>query len=48
MGKQLDLLHGTFDTLILKAVSLGPLHGYDWSSMVDVIAGILRTALEEV
>lgn len=28
MGKQLDLLQGTLDLLILKAVSLGPLHGY--------------------
>ena len=28
MGKQLDLLQGTLDMLILKAVSLGPLHGY--------------------
>jgi hypothetical protein len=26
MGKQLDLLQGTLDMLILKAVSLGPLH----------------------
>ncbi len=28
MGKQLDLIQGTLDMLILKAVSLGPLHGY--------------------
>jgi len=28
MGKQLELLQGTLDLLILKAVSLGPLHGY--------------------
>ena len=28
MGKQLDLLQGTLDMLILKAVSLGALHGY--------------------
>jgi transcriptional regulator len=28
MGKQLDLVQGTLDMLILKAVSLGPLHGY--------------------
>ena len=28
MDKQLDLLQGTLDLLILKAVSLGPLHGY--------------------
>jgi PadR family transcriptional regulator, regulatory protein PadR len=28
MGKQVDILQGTLDMLILKAVSLGPLHGY--------------------
>ena len=28
MGKYLDLLQGTLDMLILKAVSLGPLHVY--------------------
>jgi len=28
MGQQVDLLQGTLDMLILKAVSLGPLHGY--------------------
>ena len=28
MGKRIDLLQGTLDMLILKAVSLGPLHGY--------------------
>jgi transcriptional regulator len=28
MSKQLDLLQGTLDLLILKAISLGPLHGY--------------------
>ena len=28
MDKQRDLLQGTLDMLILKAVSLGPLHGY--------------------
>jgi transcriptional regulator len=28
VGKHLDLLQGTLDMLILKAVSLGPLHGY--------------------
>ena len=28
MRKQLELLQGTLDLLILKAVSLGPLHGY--------------------
>ena len=28
LGKQMDLLQGTLDLLILKATSLGPLHGY--------------------
>jgi transcriptional regulator len=28
MGEQADLLPGTLDMLILKAVSLGPQHGY--------------------
>jgi PadR family transcriptional regulator, regulatory protein PadR len=28
LDKQIDLLQGTLDMLILKAVSLGPLHGY--------------------
>ncbi len=28
MDEPLDLLQGTLDMLILKAVSLGPLHGY--------------------
>src|SRR5262245_46492093 len=28
MGRQAELLQGTLDMLILKAVSLGPLHGY--------------------
>jgi transcriptional regulator len=28
MSKQVDLLQGTLDMLILKAVSLGALHGY--------------------
>ena len=28
MDKQLDVLQGTLDMLILKAVSLEPLHGY--------------------
>ena len=28
MAKQLELLQGTLDMLILKAISLGPLHGY--------------------
>jgi transcriptional regulator len=28
VAKQIDLLQGTLDMLILKAISLGPLHGY--------------------
>ena len=28
LGEPLELLQGTLDMLILKAVSLGPLHGY--------------------
>jgi transcriptional regulator len=28
MGKAVELLQGTLDLLILKAISLGPLHGY--------------------
>jgi PadR family transcriptional regulator PadR len=28
MSQKLELLQGTLDLLILKAVSLGPLHGY--------------------
>jgi transcriptional regulator len=28
LAKPVDLLQGTLDMLILKAVSLGPLHGY--------------------
>ena len=28
MGRQAELMQGTLDMLILKAVSLGPLHGY--------------------
>jgi PadR family transcriptional regulator PadR len=28
MGKSVDILQGTLDMLILKAVSLGALHGY--------------------
>lgn len=28
MNKQMELLQGTLDMLFIKAVSLGPLHGY--------------------
>lgn len=39
MSKQLDLLQGTLDLLILKAVSLGPLHGYGVLLRIQQISG---------
>lgn len=36
MNKQLEILQGTLDMLILKAVSLGPLHGYGFVATVGV------------
>ncbi len=36
---QLDLLQGTLDLLILKAVSLGPLHGYGVLLRLQQISG---------
>jgi transcriptional regulator len=36
---QLDLLQGTLDLLILKAVSLGPLHGYGVLLRIQQISG---------
>ena len=41
MGKQLELLQGTLDMLILKAVSLGPLHGYGVLLRIQQISGNL-------
>ena len=38
-GKQTDLLQGTLDLLILKAVSLGPLHGYGVLLRIQQISG---------
>ena len=38
-NKQNDLLQGTFDLLILKAVSLGPLHGYGVLLRIQQISG---------
>ncbi len=38
-SKQLDLLQGTLDMLILKAVSLGPLHGYGVLLRIQQISG---------
>jgi PadR family transcriptional regulator, regulatory protein PadR len=37
--KQNDLLAGTLDMLILKAVSLGPLHGYGVLLRIQQISG---------
>jgi PadR family transcriptional regulator PadR len=42
MNDQAELLPGTLDLLILKAVSLGPLHGY---GVLRRIAQISRQAL---
>src|SRR5215469_6564429 len=39
MDKQLELLQGTLDMLILKAVSLGPLHGYGVLLRIQQISG---------
>lgn len=39
MGKQQELLQGTLDMLILKAVSLGPLHGYGVLLRIQQISG---------
>lgn len=39
MGKQVELLQGTLDVLILKAVSLGPLHGYGVLLRIQQISG---------
>ena len=39
MSKQVDLLPGTLDLLILKAVSLGPQHGYGVLLRIEQISG---------
>lgn len=39
MGRQLDLLQGTLDVMILKAISLGPLHGYGILLRIQQISG---------
>jgi len=39
LEKQLDLLQGTLDLLILKAVSLGPLHGYGVLLRIQQVSG---------
>jgi transcriptional regulator len=53
VDKQLELLQGTLDMLILKAVSLGPLHGYGVllriqqisNDRLDILQGSLYPAL---
>jgi PadR family transcriptional regulator, regulatory protein PadR len=37
--RQIDLIQGTLDMLILKAVSLGPLHGYGVLLRIQQISG---------
>jgi len=37
--REMDLLQGTLDLLILKAVSLGPLHGYGVLLRIQQISG---------
>jgi PadR family transcriptional regulator, regulatory protein PadR len=37
--RQMELLQGTLDLLILKAVSLGPLHGYGVLLRIQQISG---------
>jgi transcriptional regulator len=39
MSDEADLLPGTLDLLILKAVSLGPLHGYGVLLRIQQISG---------
>jgi transcriptional regulator len=39
MSKPVDLLQGTLEILILKAVSLGPLHGYGILLRIQQISG---------
>jgi len=39
MKNDIDLLQGTLDMLILKAVSLGPLHGYGVLLRIQQISG---------
>ena len=39
MGDQAQLLPGTLDLLILRAVSLGPLHGYGILLRIGQISG---------
>jgi transcriptional regulator len=43
MGKQATLLPGTLDLLVLKAVSLGALHGYGVLLRIQQISGATLT-----
>ena len=43
MGNEAELLPGTLDLLILKAVSLGPLHGY---GLLEHIYGVSYELLQ--
>lgn len=43
MGKQIDLLQGTLDLLILKSLALGPMHGYGISLRIEQLSrGVLQ------
>jgi PadR family transcriptional regulator PadR len=37
VGKKIDLLQGTLDLLVLKALALGPLHGLGVSQRIEQI-----------
>lgn len=39
MGKDVDVLQGTLNLLILKAISLGPLHGYAVLLRIQQLSG---------
>jgi transcriptional regulator len=39
MSRKVDILQGTLDMLILKAVSLGPLHGYGALLRIQQLSG---------
>jgi DNA-binding PadR family transcriptional regulator len=39
LAQHMDLIQGTLDMLILKAVSLGPLHGYGVLLRIQQISG---------
>ena len=47
MKKKLDLLQGTLDLLILKAVSLGPLHGYGVLLRIKQISTAYRLQIQQ-